>query len=171
MRGKSFLIAMLTASSVFAQVSASISGVVLDPSGALVPKAAITVKSLETGAVRTTTANDSGTYRISSLPLGPQEITVESHGFKKLVWTGVSLAVGEEAVVNLTLTLGVGSEDAVEIREDAEIVNTTTASDSGVVGSREVKDLPLNGRSFDNLITLNPRRHQLQPQIRQHQHQ
>ena len=149
------LIAVLIASSVLAQVSASTSGRVLDPSGAAISQATVTVKSLETGATRTTATNNSGEYRFTSLPLGLQEIKAEKERFKPQVRSGVALVVGQEAVVNFTL--GVGDIiDTVTVTEDASVVNTTTASTSGVVGAGEVKDLPLNGRSYDNLITLNP---------------
>ncbi len=138
----------------FGQVSASISGRVLDQSGASIPGVDVTVKSLETGAVRKAVTNDSGDYRIPSLPLGPQEIRFEHPPFRPEVRSGVELAVGQEAVVNMTLQ--VLAETGIVVTEDAPVINTTTASVSGVVNSREVKDLPLNGRSFDNLIALNP---------------
>ncbi len=148
------LIALLMPGLAFAQVSASISGRIIDPSGASISGASVTVKSLETGAVRTAVSNESGDYRMSSLPLGPQEIRAEYRAFLPQTRTGVNLVVGQEAVVNFTLQLG--GEDTITVSEDAPVVNTTTEPVSGVVGSREVKDLPLNGRSFDNLITLNP---------------
>src|SRR5213076_2530751 len=69
--------------------------------------------------------------------------------------TGIHLTVGQEAVLNIQLEVGELAQQ-ITVTEDVPVVNTTIASTSGVVGSREVKDLPLNGRSFDNLITLNP---------------
>ena len=79
----------------------------------------------------------------------------EKKGFKAVVRTGINLEVGQEAVVNLRLEVGEFVQQ-VAVSEEAPVVNITTASVSGMVGEREVKDLPLNGRSFDNLITLNP---------------
>jgi hypothetical protein len=149
------IIGFLAASAAFGQIAASISGRILDQSGASVPQATIIIRSLETGAARTTITNDAGDYRITSLPLGPQEIRAEKPQFKPVVREGVTLDVGQEAVVNLTLQIG-AMVDTAQVIEEAPVVNTTTASDAGVVGSRELKDLPLNGRSFDNLITLNP---------------
>ena len=87
--------------------------------------------------------------------MGPQEVRAEKTGFKAAVRTGVNLAVGQEAVVNLRLEVGEFSQQ-ITVSAEAPLVNTTTASVSGLVGERQVKDLPLNGRSFDNLITLNP---------------
>jgi Carboxypeptidase regulatory-like domain len=138
-----------------AQVSASISGTVADASGAGVAGAMVTVKSLETGAIRTATTDSAGHYTILSLPLGPQEVKAEKTGFKSAVRTGVALVIGQEAVVNLQLEVGEFAQQ-VTVTAETPLVNTTAAQVSGVVGERQVKDLPLNGRSFDNLITLNP---------------
>jgi len=140
---------------IHAQVTASVSGRVEDSSGAALPGAAVTVTSLETGAGRTLRTDEAGTYRVLSLPVGRYEVKAEAAGFKSAVQTGVNLAVGEVAVVNLKLEVG-AVQDEVTVTGEAPLVNTTTASVSGLVGEREVKDLPLNGRSFDNLITLNP---------------
>src|SRR2546427_6615588 len=143
------------AGTIHAQVTASVFGRVEDASGAAVPGAVVTVTNLETGAVRTASSGEAGNYRVLSLPVGRYEVKAELTGFKGARQTGISLAVGEEAVVNLKLEVG-AVRDEVTVNEEAPVVNTTTASVSGLVGEREVKDLPLNGRSFDNLITLNP---------------
>ncbi len=138
-----------------AQVTASITGNVQDAAGAVVREATITVKSQETGASRTVTTDDLGNYRVLSLPLGPQELKVEKQGFKSLVRNGVNLEVGQEAVVNFRLELGELVQQ-LAVTEEAPVVNTTTASVSGMVDEKQVKELPLNGRSFDALISLNP---------------
>ena len=138
-----------------AQVTASITGNVEDATGAAVRDATINVTSRETGATRTVTTDDSGNYRILSLPLGPQELKAEKQGFKSVVRTGVSLEVGQEAVVNFRLELGELVQQ-VAVTEEAPVVNVTTAAVSGIVDERQIKELPLNGRSFDDLITLNP---------------
>jgi Carboxypeptidase regulatory-like domain/TonB-dependent Receptor Plug Domain len=138
-----------------AQVTASISGKVEDPTGAGLAGAMVTVKSVETGAVRTTTSEQNGTYSVLSLPLGAQEVKAEKQGFKSVLRTGISLEVGQEAVVNLQLEVGDLAQE-VTVAAETPLVNTTTGQTSGVVNEREVKDLPLNGRSFDALIALNP---------------
>ena len=138
-----------------AQVTAAISGQVKDTSGAAVRGATITVKSREMGAERVVTSDDTGNFRLLSLPLGLQEIKAEKEGFKAAVRTGINLEVGQEAVVDLRLEVGAVTETII-ILEEAAVVNVTTASVSGMVGERNVKELPLNGRSFDNLIALNP---------------
>lgn len=138
-----------------AQVTAAISGTVQDSSGAGVADATVVVKSVETGAARTATTDSAGNYTILSLALGPQEVKAEKAGFKSAVRTGIDLVVGQEAVVNLRLEVGELVQQ-VTVAAEAPLVNTTTSQDSGVVGEKQIKDLPLNGRSFDNLITLNP---------------
>jgi len=155
----SLVLSVLTVSAVAmplrSQVTAAISGTVEDTSGAMVSGAAVTVRSLETGASRTVTTDPSGNYTVVSLPLGPQELKAEKTGFKTAVRTGVDLVVGQKAMVNFRLELGEFVQQVTLVDETA-LVNTTTSSVSGVVGEQQIKDLPLNGRSFDNLITLNP---------------
>ncbi|HEY7391671.1 MAG TPA: carboxypeptidase-like regulatory domain-containing protein, partial [Bryobacteraceae bacterium] len=138
-----------------AQVAASISGKVEDASGAAIGGVTVTVKNAETGSTRTATTDDQGEYRVPALPVGPQEVKAEKSGFRAAVRTGINLVVGQEAVVNLRLEVGEFAQE-VTVAADAPLVNTTTAQVSGLVNEQQVKDLPLNGRSFDNLITLNP---------------
>jgi hypothetical protein len=139
----------------WAQVSASMSGHVEDASGAAVSGVNVTIASQETGATRTVTTDGAGNYNASALPVGPQEIRASKTGFKTEIRSGVRLAVGQDAVVNLKLEVGELSQQ-VTVTAEAPVVNTTTSSVSGLVGEREVKELPLNGRSFDNLVALNP---------------
>ncbi len=150
-----FAVLMATCALAHAQVAGAISGKVEDPSGAGVDAATVTVTSVETGATRTTTTDANGNFRVLSLPVGAQEVKAEKSGFKSAVRTGIDLQVAQEAVVNLRLEVGDLTQQ-VTVAEETPVVNTTTASVAGVVGEREVKDLPLNGRSFDSLITLNP---------------
>jgi len=147
---------LLFSFSLFSQVNTgTISGFVQDSSGAVIAGATVTVRNVDTGTARTVTSDDGGNYRVLSLAIGRYEVRVESAGFRAVVHTGINLVVGQEAVVNLRLELGQLQQE-VTVTEEAPIVNTTTASISGLVGEKQVKDLPLNGRSFDNLITLNP---------------
>src|SRR5271157_1279455 len=139
----------------WAQVSASISGKVEDASNAAVRGATVTVKNLETGAARVAITDDAGNYRVLSLSVGPHEVRAAKPGFQTEVRSRVNLVVGQSAVVNLRLEVGEIAQE-INVSEETPVVNTTTSSVSGMVGEREVKDLPLNGRSFDNLMTLNP---------------
>jgi hypothetical protein len=139
----------------YAQVNATISGTVKDSANAAIVGATVTVKSLETGTQRVTTTDHDGSFRVLSLSLGPQQVKAERPGFKAAVRNGIDLEVGQDVVVNLTLEVGEVSQQ-ITVSGDAPLVNTTTSQVSGFVGEREVKDLPLNGRSWDNLIALNP---------------
>lgn len=137
------------------QVTAAVSGRIEDPSGAAIPDATVVVTNAETQATRTVPTDPAGNYRVLSLPVGRYEIRAEKPGFKAAVQKGITLVVGQEAVISLKLEVGEVQQE-VTVTGEAPLVNTTTASVSGLVGERQVKDLPLNGRSFDNLITLNP---------------
>jgi hypothetical protein len=149
-------LAMLAAvQPVVAQVGGAISGRVEDATGAGVGGATVTVKSLETGATRIVKTVEEGYFRVPALTLGEQEIRIEKTSFKPVVRSGIHLVIGQEAVVNAQLEVGPLSQDVV-VSADAPLVNTTTAAMAGLVGEREVKDLPLNGRSFDALLALNP---------------
>ncbi len=148
-------VVLLTSGLLGAQVTAAISGRVEDASGSPVGGVTITVKSVETGATRSVSSDPDGNFRVLSLPVGQQELKAEKTGFKAAVRSGINLDVGQEAVVNLGLEVGELVQQITVVAE-APVVNTTTSSVSGVVSEREIKDLPLNGRSFDNLIALNP---------------
>ncbi len=152
---KAILLAVCLAPAAFCQVSAAISGKVEDVSGAGMRGVEVTVKSLETGASRAVVTDDAGSFAVLSLPIGPYEVRAEKTGFKTEVRKGVNLVVGQTAVVHLRLEIGDLAQE-VTVTEQTPIVNETTSSVSGLVGEREVKDLPLNGRSFDQLMTLNP---------------
>ena len=138
-----------------AQVLAAISGRVTDPSGAAVSGATITAKNLETEAVRTANTDDAGRYLVLSLAVGEYEMRITKQGFQEGVRSGIHLAVGQEASVDMALRLGQVTGQ-VKVNADAPIVSTTPADISGLVGEQQVKDLPLNGRSYDELMTLNP---------------
>jgi hypothetical protein len=145
----------LNSSSGFAQgFTASIAGSVKDASGAVLEGALITATHIESGQKRTASADAAGNYTIPSLRVGAYEVTAEKAGFKQEVRRGINLAVAQEALVDLTLQVG-NVEQKVTVMAEAPLVNTTLASTSGLINEQQVKDLPLNGRSFDQLITLN----------------
>ncbi|MGH9770253.1 MAG: carboxypeptidase regulatory-like domain-containing protein [Candidatus Acidiferrales bacterium] len=138
-----------------AQVSASLSGRVTDASGAVVAAAEVTVRNVDTQVPRGAETDDAGRYQVRSLPVGEYEIHVKKQGFAEEVRTGIHLVVGEDAIVDLGLRVGEVNEQ-VTVNADAPPVSVTTADISGLVGEQQVKDLPLNGRSYDELLTLNP---------------
>ena len=151
------LIAFLQVATTFAaaQVGASITGMVEDISGAVVPGATVTISNVETGASRVVITDKDGNYRVLSLPVGRYDVKAEMTGFSSVVQSGIDLVVGQQAVMNLRLQVGAVDQKIV-VSAEVPLVNTTTSSVSGLVGEQQIKDLPLNGRSFDNLITLNP---------------
>src|SRR5260370_10058370 len=140
----------------WAQVSSSIAGVVQDTSGANVPGATVTVRSLETGAVRTAVTDESGGYRVLALPVGRYEIKVAKEGFKTAIKAGIDLVVGQESVVNLSLEVGQTRRE-MTVTGGAATGRTNTTPASGLVSEHQVKYIPRNGPNFDNFITLHPR--------------
>jgi hypothetical protein len=138
-----------------AQVSASIKGSVTDSSGAAVPSANVKTRNIETGAIRSSVADDAGTYLVLALPVGEYEIRVAKPGFQDAVHSGVHLVVGQEATVDVRLQVGTVKAE-VSVTGDAPMVSTSTQDISGLVGEQAIKDLSLNGRSYDLLLPLNP---------------
>ena len=137
------------------QVTASIKGVITDPSGATVPSAAVKAINVETGSARGTVTDEAGRYLVLALPVGEYEVRVDKSGFQEEVRTGIHLVVGEEASLDLQLQVGAVTS-AVKVTGDAPIISTSTSDISGLVGEQAIKDLPLNGRSYDLLLPLNP---------------
>jgi hypothetical protein len=150
-----FLLVFSRAPVVSAQVSATLSGEVTDQSGAAVTAASVTAKNLDTGAVRSTITDGVGRYKVFSLPLGKYEVRAKKQGFAEEIRTGVHLVVAQDATVDLSLRLGDVSQQ-ITVNEDVPPVSVTATDISGLVGEQQVKDLPLNGRSYDELLTLNP---------------
>jgi hypothetical protein len=138
-----------------AQVSAAISGIVTDPSGATVSSAKVTARNVETGETRSTVTDSAGHYWVPSLAVGEYEVHITKDGFQEEVRGGIRLVVGQEASVDLALKLGQVTGQ-VRVTEDAPVVSVTAADIAGLVGEQQVKNLPLNGRSYDELMTLNP---------------
>jgi hypothetical protein len=147
--------AALCSLSAEAQVAASLSGTVTDPTGAAVPSATVTADNLDTGIARTTLTNQAGQYELFELPIGHYQVRVNKQGFAERLRTGILLVVGQDATADLTLQLGEVKEQTTVV-ENVPVVNVTTQDISGLVGEQEVKALPLNGRSYDLLLTLNP---------------
>jgi hypothetical protein len=138
-----------------AQVSGAISGTTADSSGAVLPGVNVAVTNLETGAIRAAVSDGMGRYSVLSLPVGRYEIKARKEGLRTEVHTGITLVVGQEATVDLVLQLGEVRQQ-VTVRGEAPLVSAATTATGGLVGERQVKDLPLNGRSYDELLTLNP---------------
>jgi hypothetical protein len=150
------LIILLGSLTAFAQVvGGTIGGTVHDSSGRLVSGATVTVRQLETGATRTLTTSPDGRFSAPSVPVGTYAITVSHNGFQPAEQSGITLAIGQSLQLNFTLSVSKVHQEIV-VNANEPVVNTTTQPTSGLVNEREVKELPLNGRSYDELLTLNP---------------
>jgi len=145
---------VLMAIPAFAQLpTATILGTVRDASGAVVPGAAVTAKDVDTGNSRTANTESDGSYRFSALPVGNYEVDIEHAVFSKETRTGLTLTVGQEAVVNVTLNVGTAAQ-TVTVTEEAPQVNTTDSTLGGLVSEQKLEDLPLNGRNYLDLTSL-----------------
>src|SRR6516164_5247898 len=138
-----------------AQLTGRIKGTITDPSGAGVPSAGVTVRNMETDVLRNATSEVDGSYLFLALPVGPYEVKVSKSGFQDSTRGGIELNVNQEVNVDVRLQVS-AAKAAVTVSADAPIVNTSTSDVSGLVGAHEIKQLPLNGRSYDLLLPLNP---------------
>ncbi len=137
-----------------AQVTtATIIGTVKDTTGAFIPGASITIKNLDTGITRTLVSDDQGRYHAPNLSLGNYEVQASLAGFQTEVRSGVVLTVGREAVIDFSLKVGEITEK-VTVLGEAPLVETTKSGIAGLIESKQIKDLPLNGRDFIQLSTL-----------------
>ncbi|MBI4445735.1 MAG: TonB-dependent receptor [Acidobacteria bacterium] len=139
--------------SLTAQGTAILSGTVKDSSGGVLPGATVKVIHLETGATRSQITDDGGRYRFPLLPVGEYEVQTELTGFQTLVRRGITLTIGQEAVVEIILSVGEMTE-RVEVQAEAPLIETTTSTISGLVDEKKVRDLPLNARSLIELAPL-----------------
>jgi hypothetical protein len=135
--------------------SAALSGVVTDLTGAAIPAATVTATNIETSAARKVATDAVGGYLLPELPVGAYAVTVAKDGFQTAVRTGLQLVVGHQAHLDFTLRVG-GVEDHVTVTADVSPVSAATTDISGLVGEQQIKNLPLNGRSYDLLMQLNP---------------
>ncbi|HXA57133.1 MAG TPA: carboxypeptidase-like regulatory domain-containing protein [Candidatus Acidoferrum sp.] len=137
-----------------AQDSANLRGTVSDPSGAVISGASVSIKSLDTGSTRTETTDDTGNYHAFALPVGTYEVDMKATGFVEEKRGGIHLVVGQDAVADFVAQVGqIATRDFVN---DVPVVSLTTEDVSGLVNQEQIKELPLNGRSFDLLLPLNP---------------
>ena len=149
------LASVFLAAGACAQVDGSLWGSVNDTSGAGILGATIAIRNLETGKERILTTDESGRFNAPALVVGRYEISASKAGFRTDRRTSISLVIGQREEVNLTLQVG-DVHQTVEVAADSDLIQITTEDISGLVGERQVKDLPLNGRSYDQLLTLNP---------------
>lgn len=135
--------------------TATISGRVTDPQGAVISGAEVQVQNVLTGWETVTRTNSSGLYVVTALQPGTYRVIVSNSGFKQIVKPGVILNVQDNASLNFGMTIGSASE-TVTVEGGAPLVNTQDAAVSTVVDRTFVENMPLNGRSFQDLLTLTP---------------
>lgn len=144
---------MLTAGKVQAQETGSLSGIITDPSGAVVPDVRLTLTEIDTGVIRTTSSNQSGAYTLSLVPRGNYMLAVEKAGFSTRSIQGIRLRVNDTLRYDFALDVGKVSEK-VNVDAAAVAVNAETATIGEVINSQQIVAMPLNGRSFIQLATL-----------------
>src|SRR6266849_10901362 len=149
------LAGILVASPLSAQGDSSLWGTVTDASSAGIPGAAVVIRNLETGTERKLVTDEAGRFNAPALPVGHYEVAASKTGFRTDRRTSLSLAVGQRQEVDLQVQVG-DVHQTIEVPAFPTVVQITTEDISGLVGERQVKDLPLNGRSYDQLLTLNP---------------
>jgi hypothetical protein len=147
---------LLLAIPAVAQVTtATLYGLVRDPSGSMLPGATVTITQEQTGGVRTTTTNDSGEFVVSALPVGTYEVKIELSGFKALVHRGLQLTAGQTARDSFELELGAISEN-VTVQGIAALVKTASSEQMETLGKMQVSELPLSRRNITGLLRLAP---------------
>lgn len=136
-------------------VGSSLQGAVTDPTGAVVPNAQVEIRNRDTAAVAHLQTDSAGHFREPLLPPGDYEVRISAPGFQTVVNQGLHLTVGQDAVLDTTLTVGQTAGE-INVSADASRINLVSGSLSGLVDSKQIRDLPLNGRSFQQLALLQP---------------
>lgn len=138
------------------QATATLTGVVTDPNGAVIPGTTITATNKATNLSRTTSTNDEGVYVISSLSVGEYDVKILAQGFEtKSSESAVSLNVGQTVTLNAELKVGV-TYTTTDLIGEMPSIDTQTSKVDAVINDREIENLPLNGRNFLELALLTP---------------
>src|SRR5713226_9633493 len=138
-----------------AQATATLNGVVRDSSGAVIPQAAVTLQNTDTGTERQSLTNDSGLYVFVSVPPGEYVLKVTRNGFTTATQAGLHVLVNQASTQDVTLRVG-STQESVTVEATAVSLETANATLGTVIESKEVTDLPLNGRNFTQLLALTP---------------
>ena len=147
------LVAALSYTNAWAQNTAQVSGVVRDQSGAVLPGVDVSLTQTDTGLVRTAVTDETGSYVVSNLPVGPYRLEAGLPGFRTYAQTGIILQVGGNPAINAVLEVGQIS-DTVEVQADAALVETRSTGVGQVIDNTRVVELPLNARQVTELIIL-----------------
>jgi Carboxypeptidase regulatory-like domain len=147
------LICVLGCPSIWAQATAQISGTVRDQSGAVLPGVEVTATQTDTGISRSAVSNETGSFVLPNLAIGPYKLEASLPGFRTFVQTGIVLQVNANPVINPTLEVGQVSEQ-VEVQANAALVETRSQGVGSVMENQRILELPLNGRQVNDLIEL-----------------
>ena len=135
--------------------SATVLGTVTDATGAAIPDASVQAKNTGTGSAQTTVSDAQGRFRIPELGIGTYDIQATKTGFSTVVHGQITLNVGSEAVVDFTMPVGQQSQ-TVTVEGQVSQVETTSSAVATLTDQRQMRELPLNGRNFEQLILLAP---------------
>jgi hypothetical protein len=164
--GLAALMLSVFAAVLYGQVdTGTILGAVRDSTGAVVPRARISVTNEGTGAKQSTVTNDSGSYVITPLRIGTYTVEVQQPGFQTQRKTGLPLNIQEQLVVDFSLTVG-DVASTVDVTGEAPLLQTESGSVGQVLPSETINDLPLNGRNYTFLARIAPGVTQGQPEGR-----
>lgn len=148
-----FLLLVFMSATALAQSTAQINGTVTDASRAVLPGVEVTATQTETGLTRSVVTNETGSYTMPNLPIGPYRLEASLPGFRSYVQTGIVLQVNANPVVNIVLEVGQVSE-TIEVQADAALVETRTTSVGQIIDNIRVMELPLNARQVTELIII-----------------
>jgi hypothetical protein len=150
------IIVILATGQTYAQVAgATLTGAVKDSSGAVIPNAEVVITDVATGIARTLSSGGAGLYTAPNLSPGTYDIRVSAMGFSTTVEKGITLTVGAQQVLDITMSVGQMSQ-SVEVTTEAPTVELSSSELSATVNSTTVRELPLNGRSWTDLAILQP---------------
>lgn len=146
---------LLSAAYAAASVTGSISGTVTDPAGAVVSEASVTAINGATGIQQKVLTDQKGFYSFLALPVGTYSLTIHKSGFKEALQTGIAIDANSAVKVDVVLQVG-GFHEEITVSGTAVRVETTTTQMGEVIGSTKMESLPLNGRSYTDLLALQP---------------
>ena len=159
MRSSVVLVVVLlaaTGSHAVAQItSATISGTIKDETGGVLPGVDVVIRNLDTGFTRSGVTDPNGYFTVPGIAPGTYEARATLQGFTTLVQTGITLEVSQQAGLNVTMKLGATSE-SITVTGESPLVDVRTSALSAVVTEKTIEELPLNGRNFITLATLQP---------------
>lgn len=137
------------------ETTGTITGVVTDETGAVLPGVAVVVKNVETGRTWDLVSTETGTYAAPLLPVGTYEVSAELSGFRKTVRSGIELHVNDRLRIDVTLRAGNVAE-TVEVVAETPIVKTESSEVSTLINNTQVMQMPLNGRNLVQLVAMQP---------------